>query len=117
MACIDWVTLGLLVLGGMLLLALLMAMELVVRLASGIWRRFITQIVKNPRWAATRPPWTRGDRLVIESAVVDDLAASKFLRELGEATTSKAYDPELSAVESVEVCQTTALCETIARAA
>ena len=53
MECIDWVTLGLLVLGGMLLLALLTTMELAVHLVIRIWCSFTSESEKirgGPRY-------------------------------------------------------------------
>jgi hypothetical protein len=104
MECIDWVTLGLLLLGGLLLLALLTVMQFLVRLVIRIWRWFTIRY-KNPRSVATRPLWTRGDRLLID-LTLDDLAASQFLRELGKATTYQTYDFDLPSIEAVEVRQT-----------
>jgi hypothetical protein len=82
----------------------LTAMQFLVCLVIRIWRCFIIQVRKNARSAGTRPLWTRGDRLVIDSAL-EDFARSQFLQELGEATTyqTSALDPPT--VESAEVRQ------------
>lgn len=104
MGCIDWFVLGLLMVGGVLLVALLTVIEFAIGLLIGIWRRltrFAANICRNRRRADGRSP-RRPSKRPGSLALTSDPCAGEFPVRSGSGKPSRCdLDPPAAELEPI----------------